>query len=129
MTEITFTLPRPPSANNLFANVPKRGRVRTERYRTWLQAADAAMYQQRRSQPTEPPPPPYAITYEIAQTDNRRRDVSNMVKATEDWLVSRGYLTDDSAVDAMHVYRVRHAGFDGVRVTVRSLAQAREAAE
>ncbi len=44
---IRITLPLPPSVNALYRNVAKRGRVKTERYNTWLQAAGWALKEQK----------------------------------------------------------------------------------
>jgi Holliday junction resolvase RusA-like endonuclease len=128
MTEITFTLPRPPSVNALYANVQGRGRVKTARYRTWIVGADATLMEAGvKLRPM--PDGPVAVTYEVAQPDARKRDLDNLGKSLGDYLTSRGVIADDSLIDALHVYRVRHADWDGVRVTVRSLATVSEAAE
>lgn len=34
---LTFTLPSPPTANNLFFNIQGRGRSRTKEYNDWLE--------------------------------------------------------------------------------------------
>ena len=34
-----FTITRPPSTNALYANVPGKGRVKTKRYREWIELA------------------------------------------------------------------------------------------
>lgn len=122
---LTFTLPRPPSVNALYANRRGGGRHKTQRYEVWLRGADAHLL--LTGTKLDPMPAgPVAVTYEIAQTDRRKSDIANREKALSDYLVSRGVIADDSLIDALHVYRVRAADWDGVRVTVRSLTEAAE---
>lgn len=88
----TLDLPLPPSVNNLYANVPKVGRVKTKRYRTWLNAAGWELKTQR----PQPVVGHYTMTLLLQRPDNRRRDCSNAIKAVEDLLVTHGILSDDS---------------------------------
>lgn len=41
---------------------------------------------------------PVQITHRLGRPDKRIRDISNYIKATEDFLVSRGVLKDDSLI-------------------------------
>lgn len=113
---LTFCLPAPPSANSLFANVPGRGRVRTERYRTWANAAAWAMKldgTKARSWKT--------ITGPVALTIicGARGDLDNKIKALADLLVSAAVLKDDDQVVDIHITR-GGAAKEAV-VTVREL--------
>ena len=47
MTEVVINLPFPVSVNALYRNVRGRGRVMTERHKTWRQAAGWELEQQR----------------------------------------------------------------------------------
>lgn len=97
---VTLDLPCPPSVNALYANVPGHGRVKTERYRTWLNAAGWAIKMQRPAKI----PGPYSMTMIVHRKDKRKRDLSNFVKATEDLLVAHGVVSDDSGATEIHLY-------------------------
>lgn len=89
-----ISLPFPPSVNNLFVNLPGRGRVKTQRYRTWRNAAGwdiRAAKPEKFSGPIE-----VSVTY--ARPDNRRRDLDNFFKAVADALVEFEVIEDDSQI-------------------------------
>lgn len=92
---VIIDLPTPPSVNALYRNVVGKGRVKTERYRTW---ATAAGWELRRQCP-HGVPGRYGIRVTVGRTDNRRRDLSNTIKAVEDLLVAHGVVSDDSLCD------------------------------
>ena len=98
----TLRLPLPPSVNSLYANVPGKGRVRTKRYLTWLNAAGWAIKQ------TKPKPKKikgnYSLWLYCERPDRRRRDLGNMLKAIEDILVEHGIIADDSFAADIHCY-------------------------
>lgn len=87
-----FTIPVPPSTNNLFATYGQR-RVTTEKYMRWQKEADALVMIQRSRQ--ERIAPPVQVTISVPQS-NRRRDLGNYEKAVGDCLVRCGILPDDS---------------------------------
>lgn len=89
-------LPFPPAVNNLFSNARGGGRVPTPHYRTWRKEADALYLSQRR--PTVVLGP-YKFLLEAQRPDKRRRDISNLIKAAEDQLISYGLMEDDSAAE------------------------------
>ncbi len=94
-----ISLPYPPSTNNLYRNVPGKGRVKTDRYRTWLRAAGNEILAQR--------PMKFegevSLSLTLRRRDGRRRDLSNAIKATEDLLVAHGIIQDDSLVGELYV--------------------------
>jgi crossover junction endodeoxyribonuclease RusA len=97
MTAISLELPTPPSVNAMFANSKNgkgRGRFPTQTYKRWLAEADARFLVQKwRVLGKIPVPPPCEISIRLpAKT---RGDVSNRIKACEDYLVSRGITQDD----------------------------------
>lgn len=96
MTNATvFTLPFPPSVNNLFVNLPGHGRVKTQRYRTWRNAAGwdiKAAKPEKFSGPVE-----ISVVYQ--RPDNRRRDLDNLFKAIADALVEFEVIEDDSKIE------------------------------
>lgn len=90
---IWLTLPFPPSTNNLFVNVGKRGRVRSSRYDLWLNEAGWELKAQR--------PPKMlgrvAVTICLCPVDKRRRDADNGAKACLDLLVKHGVIEGDDS--------------------------------
>lgn len=82
-------LPVPPSVNGLYANVPGVGRVKTVRYRQWLKLADSFLMAQKIRKAEG------CIELRIMLPQSTRGDVSNRIKAVEDYLVSRQITPDD----------------------------------
>lgn len=84
----------PPSVNSLYANVPGRGRVKSKRYKTWLNAVNWSVAEQA----------PQRIDGEVEvsifckKTTKRREDIDNKIKAVLDLLVSNHLIEDDSKV-------------------------------
>lgn len=105
----------PPSTNSLFTNVTGKGRVRTERYRIW---ANAAGWQVKAQRP-EPVNGSVALDIICKRKDNRRRDLSNFIKALEDLLVTHGVIEDDSRVCDL---RIRYGEVSGCIVTITGVA-------
>jgi crossover junction endodeoxyribonuclease RusA len=103
----TFTVPIPPSVNALYRNAPGKGRVKTERYRTWIQAAGWDV----RDQKPEHQPGQVAVCYRLPwPTDKRKRDLGNYEKALSDLLVLHNVIEDDSKiVDLRLVYGAANA--------------------
>lgn len=97
---IRITLPLPPSTNALYRNVAKRGRVKTERYNTWLQAAGWALKEQKPGKVEGP----YCLWLYCGKPDNRRRDLANLEKAVSDLLVAHKIVEDDSLCAELHLY-------------------------
>lgn len=88
---MTFALPRPPSANGLYRNLARRGRVKTKRYLQWIAEADKHYTLQQLGRC-----PPIKGPYEISiKVPPGRGDIDNKNKAILDWCVSRGLTPDD----------------------------------
>lgn len=104
----------PPSTNGLYANVAGRGRIKTERYRTWLQAVGWDMKRYHNHKWTEP----VYLTIAIGKLRGNA-DVSNRVKAVEDLLVAHGIIPGDSIkwVRGVNVYLAQEP-FDGVEIAI-----------
>ena len=90
---ITVILPIPPSVNAMYRNVLRVGRVKTLAYKTWQAEAMMSAIAHGAKGSIEGA---YAIHVEIDRPDKRRRDLSNLLKAIEDFCVQAGYVTDDS---------------------------------
>lgn len=97
---IELNLPTSPSTNNLFATVAGRRRVKSQRYRTWLNAAGWDV--------KEAAPEPIRGEVDVSITFDRadRKDIDNGVKAILDLLVEHGLIDDDKHVVSLHVNRL-----------------------
>lgn len=87
----TFSIPYPPTTNNLFLNVGKR-RVRTKGYDNWTAAGAALIALQKPERVSGP----FRLTLVANRPDRRRRDLDNIIKPTADLLTKAGVIADDS---------------------------------
>lgn len=109
MTEQTFTLPTPPSVNNLFSTVGSR-RVKSKAYAAWMQAARWQIAAQR------PRLMLGAVAVEIqCQRPTKSSDLDNRTKAALDALKGLAWEDDRQVVDL----RIRWAAVQGCQITVR----------
>lgn len=90
---ISLVLPLPPSVNAMYRNVLHVGRVKTGEYKAWQADALEAVLTGGVKGAIEGQ---YAIHVEIDRPDRRRRDLSNLLKAIEDFAVQQRYVEDDS---------------------------------
>lgn len=87
----------PPSVNNLYVTIPRRGRVKSKRYRVWCDVAGFEIMAQRPKKITGR----VRMSYAFGRPKGKRKaDLSNLVKAIEDLLVLLGIIEDDSLVEA-----------------------------
>lgn len=84
-------LPYPPSANRLWRAVNGRN-IKSRDYRVWSELCGWQIKQQKPVKLTGP----YTLDIVVKRPDNRKRDLSNLIKALEDALVENGVLEDDS---------------------------------
>lgn len=91
-SETRLALSWPPSANNLFMNVPNRGRVRTKEYDRWRGVAGWELKAQRPAKFTTP----VEVVVELNPPSKRAFDLDNRNKALLDLLVTHGVIPDDS---------------------------------
>ena len=87
-----FNLPYPPSTNNLFVNVPGRGRVTSKAYASWKKAAALSLMAQR----VKPILGPVEVSL-IIEEKNLRSDLDNHSKSAIDALVAAGIIETDRA--------------------------------
>lgn len=103
-----LVLPLPPSVNSLYAGYGRRHK--SKRYEKWTVEARNAL----RFQPFTPlDAVPLMAHFRIGRPDRRKRDLSNLLKAAEDFMVDTGVIPDDSwihkltaewdAVEGMHI--------------------------
>lgn len=103
MTAQTFIIPEPPSANNLFRNVPGKGRVKTERYNIWMQAAAwDVLLENNKPRKVETLTGPVEISIEMGKC---RGDIDNRNKAVLDLMVKCGVIADDKQVQLLVIAR------------------------
>lgn len=98
---VQFFVPVPPSANDLFANVPGKGRVRTEKYRSWATTAGWMI----KSQNINHQVPGLGWSVAIEARINHSRDLDNILKPTLDLLVALRLIGDDRYVDQITLSR------------------------
>lgn len=90
---VILTLPMPPSANDLFRNVPRKGRVKTQVYTDWLGHAGWVLRQQR------PGSVPGRVVVVVSiERASQAADIDNRVKALFDLLVLHKVMDDDRNV-------------------------------
>jgi crossover junction endodeoxyribonuclease RusA len=88
---IGLSLPLPPSVNNLFVNVPGRGRAPSSHYTKWKSDAAICIMAARQ----KPIAGPFQATLTFDAPDKRPRDLDNMAKAPLDALKRAGLIEDD----------------------------------
>lgn len=81
---VVISLPFPVSANNLFINVPKRGRVTSSRYELWKADAGAELLLQKPAHLQGE----VSVTVSLCPATKRRHDGDNLMKCVLDLLVS-----------------------------------------
>lgn len=95
-----YTLPFPPSANNLYPT--RRGRrVLSEAGKAYHLAVLCAVRAARKTSIAGP----VSLAILVYEPDRRRRDISNLVKVIEDGLTRAGAWGDDSQVADLHIAR------------------------
>lgn len=103
MTTQTFVIPEPPSVNNLFRNVPGKGRVKTKRYSIWMRAAQwDVILDGNKPMQIETLTGPVEISIELGKS---RGDIDNRIKGILDLLVYTHVIRDDSQVQFLVIAR------------------------
>lgn len=111
-----LSITTPPSVNNLFTNVPGRGRVKSRRYRQWLKAAGWELQGQR--------PLKIAGPFEVEiQVPPTRGDLDNYTKAVIDLLVRHGVVEGDGPKLNMGMRLVRRPDIKKTLVIIREFAR------
>ena len=92
---VTFTLPVPPSVNQMFRNVRGKGRVKTEVYDQWRAAAKTSL----RLQSITPIAGPVVAVFGV-ERGSLAADIDNRIKAMLDAIVAAKIIRDDNQVTA-----------------------------
>lgn len=109
----------PPSVNNVFTSVPGRGRVKTQRYRTWVTAAGWDIKAARQNWRPESW---YALDIRLPMAiaaKGTRADIDNRIKAVTDLLVSLDCVPDDKWLAQV---AIRYGDVEHTTVTVTDAA-------
>jgi hypothetical protein len=114
--EIVLNLPLPPSLNGAYSTVGRR-RVKSKKYRDWLNAADGYLLTQQGWR--KPIIGPYTLHISIPQS--MRGDATNRVKLCEDYLVSRFITSDDRFCQSATVERDATISKNMCKVMVRGI--------
>jgi Holliday junction resolvase RusA-like endonuclease len=110
-----ITFPRPFSLNNMFANIPGRGRVKSSRYNVWIKHADALALTQKLPRFEGP----VALHIRLGETAVRPNfDGDNALKPILDRLVAWGVIEDDNRTIVKRLWYEWEEGLDGCRVDV-----------
>lgn len=109
-----INLPFPVSVNAMFSDGKTR-RHKSQRYADWVLEAG---YRLNRQAPI-PVTGPVKLSYELQEgRDNRRRDLSNHVKAVEDLLVAHGVIEADHDLVVRGFSMDWNREVEGIRVTI-----------
>lgn len=88
---VEIYLPFPPSTNNLYENLRRGGRRRSDDYEAWIEDAGKALISQRPKAISGP----VELAFYLEDSNRTRGDCTNRVKAPEDLLVSHGVIEGD----------------------------------
>lgn len=110
---LSFWLPLPPTANNLFPTGRSGKRFRSPEYEAWKREAGLVCTARGFAVPGQ-----ISVLYEYSFGDRRRRDIFNYEKAVSDFLVLHQIIDDDCLIEEGTVRRVK-AERTGVCVTIR----------
>jgi crossover junction endodeoxyribonuclease RusA len=112
----TFDLPLPISTNALFLNKKGKGRIKTQKYRAWIEEAGWEIKRQHVPSFNGP----VSLAYELSTKS--RMDLPNCEKGVTDLLVAMGIIPDDSPKYVRGVVLNWSSEVEGVRVTVSECA-------
>lgn len=115
MNFAAFTIPLPPSTNNLFFNRPRKGRTKTTEYKAWLDEAAWTIRAQRAPEVFGD------VRLDlIIERPNKASDLDNRVKAAQDAIQKAGVLKNDNQVVELYV---RWGDVKGAQVTIMAVAK------
>lgn len=89
---IEFHLPTLPPSKNDLRQRTKTGIARTKKYESWIKNAGKEMMVQR----VRGVKGPYKLTIQAVRPNRKRRDLGNLLEATEDLLTTMHVIDDDS---------------------------------
>jgi Holliday junction resolvase RusA-like endonuclease len=101
-TSLSFTVPVPPSTNNLF-NTAGHRRVRTAQYNAWIEQAGLVLNRQK------PGRVEGSFVVSVALPAAIRGDIDNRYKALGDLMVTHGITEDDAKLRKLIIERCEDA--------------------
>jgi len=110
MTSLVLTLP--PSTNNLFINIPGKGRIKSKGYKSWIKSAGWELVLQH------PRSVAGAYRLHIIVPHNAQPDIDNLIKPISDLLQTHGVIENDRLAKRVTIERAGAA--TGALVTVES---------
>jgi Holliday junction resolvase RusA-like endonuclease len=115
----TIFLPLPISINTAYGtDFRSKRRFKTCKYKEWEKLADQYLWTQKK----EFFNCKVQVTYEVWQPkDSRVRDLSNLLKVTDDYLVSRNILKDDRYIYDFRMFwsqEEKQEEWHGVKITI-----------
>lgn len=102
----------PPTVNHLYANIPGRGRVKSKRYHTWINAVNWQVAAQNPSKVTGE----VEVAIFVKRPDKRKRDLDNLCKASLDMLVSNALIEDDSKIVKLSIEWTQNPDIEGTMI-------------
>jgi crossover junction endodeoxyribonuclease RusA len=114
INQTIIDLPFPPSTNGLFANVAGKGRIRSDRYRQWANAAGWEL----KSQKPKKVSGPVSIAIYVEEKRDRKRDIDNLAKGPLDLLVSHRIIDGDDIKTIRRVSLEWSKSVSGCRVAI-----------
>ena len=110
---VTLTLPIvPPSTNNLFVNVPGKGRIKSAEYNRWINQAGMLVRGQCRERMA------VRANVSIFIEEKQGADIDNRIKPVLDLLVRVGVLAGDSAKFVRSVSATWSPEIEGMSIQV-----------
>ena len=100
VTQITLTLPFPPSVNRLWKTKKNGGMYRSAEYKAWRQHALWAIQSRTKGDHIKGP---YKLEIMAVRPDKRRRDIGNLEKAVSDILQAANVIEDDCLCEDQHL--------------------------
>ncbi|MEO1035206.1 MAG: RusA family crossover junction endodeoxyribonuclease [Pseudomonadota bacterium] len=113
---ITLELPVPPSGNHSYTTIAGR-RVLSKKAQAYRTHVGKLVLAERANKALDGR---LQVTLLFMQSDNRRRDIDNVVKPTLDALQHAGVFIDDSQVDKLSIHRENSLHM-GLRVTITEI--------
>jgi Holliday junction resolvase RusA-like endonuclease len=109
---VEIELSYPPATNNLYFNVPGKGRVRSDRYNQWLDESAWLLLAQKPGRVSGK----FIAEITVNRPDNRRRDLDGLLKPLLDCCVKNRIVSDDSLAERITLAWAN--GGEGVRVVL-----------
>ena len=92
--DLVLTLPKPPSINSAYINLPNKGRAKSKSHTKWIKDAERALWGQKIKHFDGK----VVVIYEIPRI-REIMDCANYEKAISDFLTKIGIIKDDSLID------------------------------